>query len=129
MKTGLSFLADLLLVVTVPYIALYYAYSFVFRCHLRLSGATYLLFRGRGREQENSRLSKTFFLEHVIVGILLLTPLLFLLPTVFVYYLFWALIFLALKVGLGLEPYSIVFFFFWTGTNYVYCTSCMLGVC
>jgi phosphatidylinositol glycan class Q protein len=99
LQTGLSSVADLLLMLALPYSLLYYIYSLVFRCHLRLSREMHLLFRGRWRLREEDRLSsKTFFLEHVIVGILLLTPLLFLMPTVFVYYLFWALVFFALKI-------------------------------
>ena len=37
-------------------------------------------------------------LEHVIVGVLLLTPLLFLMPTVLAFYAFWLAVFLTLKV-------------------------------
>ena len=61
----------------------------------------YLLFRGKWQEREPEAESRELVLEHVIVGVLLLTPLLFLLPTVAVYYAFWLAVFLGLKVSLS----------------------------
>ncbi len=54
--------------------------------------------------------SEDFVIEHVIVGVLLLTPLLFLMPTVLVYHAFWALVFLALKVRTHPRPSLHLFF-------------------
>ncbi|QDZ19059.1 hypothetical protein A3770_02p15770 [Chloropicon primus] len=96
LEAGLSFLADVVLLLASPYVGLYYAHSLALRCHLRLSREMYLLFRGRWQDTAGDH-SDNFMLEHVIVGVLLLTPLLFLLPTVLVYYAFWLLIVVCLK--------------------------------
>jgi len=98
LEAGLSFLADVVLLLASPYVGLYYAHSLALRCHLRLSREMYLLFRGRWQDTAGDH-SDNFMLEHVIVGVLLLTPLLFLLPTVLVYYAFWLLIVVCLKVS------------------------------
>jgi len=96
LQRGVSLVVDVSVLLAVPYIALYYAYALVFRVHWRLTREMYLLFRGRW--QEKSGESEDFIIEHVIVGVLLLTPLLFLMPTVLVYHMFWALLFFTMKV-------------------------------
>lgn len=102
---GASLLADVMLLLAIPYITLYYIYSFVLRCHLKLSREMYLLFRGKWQDDS----SENFVLEHVIVGVLLLTPLLFLLPTVLVYYALWLILFVTMKVRLFPPPKRLTF--------------------
>ena len=101
LEGGASFLADVVVALSWPYVALFYAHALVFRCHIAVSREMYLLFRGKWQEREPEAESRELVLEHVIVGVLLLTPLLFLLPTVAVYYAFWLAVFLGLKVSLS----------------------------
>lgn len=106
MEGGFAFATDALFLLSSPCLGLFFAYSLALRAHLRMSREMYRLFRGKWQREakqvheESEADEKDFVLEHVIVGVLLLTPLVFLFPTVLVYYAFWLVAFFGVKITL-----------------------------
>ncbi|KAL3701447.1 hypothetical protein R1sor_019469 [Riccia sorocarpa] len=93
-----ALVADVVSLSTIHVLTLHDAISFIYSNQLRALAALFRLFRGRKRNVLRGRLdSFDCSVEQLLVGSLMFTPLLLLLPTTSVYYTFFSIIFMMIS--------------------------------
>ncbi|GMH34209.1 hypothetical protein BSKO_02043 [Bryopsis sp. KO-2023] len=125
---GLAMICDCLAIIAIPVITLHTGMSIVYSNQLKFLGITWKLLRGRhssrGRKlkqrrnrrrlneqdeagvdadqnppgQDKKKKDDEVLMEHLIVGVLLFTPLLALLPTTLVFYVFFLALYLCIAI-------------------------------
>ncbi|KAG6553491.1 hypothetical protein Mapa_004403 [Marchantia paleacea] len=93
-----AMVSDMVTLATIHVLSLHYAIAFIYSNQLRALAALFRLFRGRKRNVLRGRLdSFDCSVEQLLVGSLMFTPLLLLLPTTSVFYTFFSIIFLTVS--------------------------------
>ncbi|BBM98398.1 hypothetical protein Mp_1g13180 [Marchantia polymorpha subsp. ruderalis] len=93
-----AMVSDMVTLATIHVLSLHYAIAFIYSNQLRALAALFRLFRGRKRNVLRGRLdSFDCSVDQLLVGSLMFTPLLLLLPTTSVFYTFFSIIFLTVS--------------------------------
>lgn len=88
LSIGIAFLIDILLILTINIRGFYIALTRIYYCQLKILNTLFRLFYGKKLNiLKEGRIDSNFFeIDQLMIGIILFTTLIYLLPTIFIFY-------------------------------------------